>query len=346
MIRKINFAEAINLALANEMEADPSVFVFGLDVPDHKRTFGSGNGLLERFGERRYFGSPLSEAAATGIAIGAALSGLRPVHVHIRADFLLLAMDQLVNMASNLRYLSGGTKSVPLVVRVIIGRSWGQGAQHSKTMHSTLAHFPGLKVVLPASCQDAYSLLRSAIRDDDPVIFLEHRWLYFLNEEVDDGLAAPLGRAKVLRSGTDVTIVACSWMVVEAMQAAAILQRNGVSAEVVDARTVTPLDDLTIMTSVMKTSRVILADYDWTFAGFSAELSARITESCFGRLMAAPVRIGFAPTPCPTTRPLEDAFYPSARDIVRAAEKLLGLMEVDLSGENFYTYHKLFKGPF
>ena len=346
MIRKMNFAEAINLALEREMAADPSVFVFGLDVPDHKRTFSSGNGLLEKFGERRYFGSPLSEAAATGIAIGAALSGLRPVHVHIRADFLLLAMNQLVNMASNLRYISGGTRSVPLVERAIIGRSWGQGPQHSKTMHATLAHFPGLKVVMPSSPQDGYSLLRSAIRDDDPVIFLEHRWSHFLHSEVDDELAVPLGKARVVRLGSDITIVACSWMVVEAMQAAGILERNGVSTEVVDVRTVTPLDDPTIMASAKKTGRVIIADYDWTFAGFSAELSARITEGCFTHLKAAPVRIGLAPTPCPTTRPLEDAFYPSAREIVRAAEKILGLVEIDLSREDFYTYQKLFRGPF
>lgn len=346
MIRKMSFAEAINLAMAREMEGDPNVCAFGVDVKDHKRTFNSGKDLVEKFGSRRYFGSPLSEAAATGIAIGAALSGLRPVHIHARADFMLLAMNQLVNMASNKRWLLAGRLKVPMVVRAIIGRSWGQGAQHSKTMHSTLAHFPGLKVALPASCQDGYSLLRSAIRDDDPVIFLEHRWLYFLNEEVDDELAVPLGQSKVVRSGTDVTIVACSWMVVEAMQAAAILFRNGVEAEVVDVRTVTPLDDPTIMTSVRKTGRVIIADYDWTFVGFSAELSARITESCFSYLKSAPVRIGLAPTPCPTTRSLEDEFYPSACDIVRAAEKILGLVEVNLAGEDFYTYQKLFKGPF
>jgi acetoin:2,6-dichlorophenolindophenol oxidoreductase subunit beta len=345
-VRELAFPEAINLAMLREMENDPAVFAFGVDVQDHKRTFGSGKGMVEHFGPRRYFGSPLSEAGVTGVAIGAALCGLRPIHIHARADFMLLAMNQLVNMASNKRYLSDGRLKVPLVVRAMIGRSWGQGAQHSKSMHSVLAHFPGLKVVLPSSPQDGYSLLRTAIRDDNPVIFFEHRWLYFTRGPVDEAISVPIGTSKVRREGDDVTIVAVSWMTVEALQAAEILARHGVEAEVVDVRTVVPLDIETITASVRKTGRVIIADYDWTFCGFSAELAAQITESCFASLKTPPIRIGFAPVPCPTTRPLENLFYPTAKDVVQTVTQLMGLPEIDLSHEEFHAYEKLFKGPF
>ena len=346
MIQNLSFPEALSLAMTREMESDDSVFAFGVDVPDHKRSFGSGNGMVEKFGSRRFFGSPLSEAAATGVAVGAALCGLRPIHIHARADFLLLAMNQLVNMASTKSYLSNGQLRVPMVVRTMIGRSWGQGPQHSKSMHSVFAHFPGLKVVLPSDPQDAYSLLRSAIRDDNPVIFLEHRWLYDVVGEVDDTQVLPLGQCKVLRPGTDVTIVSCSWMSVEAAQAARILSEYQVEAEIVDVRTLAPLDVGTIIDSVRKTGRVVIADNDWTFCGASAEISAQITEECFGSLKAPPIRIGFAPVPCPTTRPLENLFYPSAKDIVRAVEKLLGLTSIDLSQETFNEYERRFKGPF
>jgi pyruvate dehydrogenase E1 component beta subunit len=342
----MRFPEAINLAMTREMEADPTVFAFGVDVQDHMRTFGSGNGMVEKFGIRRYFGSPLSEAGVTGVAIGAALCGLRPIHIHARADFSLLAMNQLINMASIKSFLSNGKSKVPLVVRAIIGRSWGQGSQHSKSMHSMFAHFPGVKVVLPSDPQDGYSLLRSAIRDDDPVIFLEHRWLYDVVGEVDDEMSVPLGTCKVQREGEDMTIVSCSWMTIEAMQAARILSENGVNAEVVDVRTVAPIDMATITASVHKTGRVVIADYDWTYCGLTAEIASQVTESCFRSLKAPPIRIGFAPVPCPTTRPLETLFYPSAKHIVRAAENLLELPEIDLSREVFNAYEQRFKGPF
>lgn len=346
MTVQMKFPEAINLAMTKEMEADPRVFAFGIDLPDHNRTYGTGKDMVEKFGIERYFGSPLSEAAATGVAIGAAGCGLRPIHVHARADFVLLAMNQLVNIASNHSYLSDGKVNVPLVVRVMIGRSWGQGAQHSKSLHSTLAHFPGLKVVLPSSPQDGYSLLRSAIQDDNPVIFFEHRWLYDVVGDVDDQLDVPIGACKVQRQGTDITIVSSSWMTVEATQAARILSENGVEAEIVDVRTVAPLDSDTIMASVNKTGRAVIADNDWSFCGMAAEISAQITESCFGSLKAPPRRLGFAPVPCPTTRPLETLFYTSAKSIVREVERLLDLSEIDLSSEVFNEYEQRFKGPF
>lgn len=346
MTEILTFPEALNLAMTREMESDANVFAFGVDVPDHKRTFGSGNGMVEKFGSMRYFGSPLSEAGVTGVAVGAALSGLRPIHIHARADFTLLALNQILNVASIKSFLSNGKSKVPLVIRAMIGRSWGQGPQHSKSMHSVFAHFPGIKVVLPSDPQDGYGLLRAAIRDDDPVIYLEHRWLYDVSGPVDETLESPLGSCKMLKEGNDLTIVSCSWMSIEAMQAARILSENGVSAEVVDIRTVAPVDMDTISKSVNKTGRVIIADYDWTYCGTSAEVSAKIVESCFSNLKAAPHRIGFYPVPCPTTRPLENLFYPSAEHIVRGAEQLLDLPPIDMSQEVFNEYQNRFKGPF
>ena len=346
MKQDITFPQALNLAMTRAMEADSTVFGFGVDVQEHKRTFGTGTDLVERFGAERYFGSPLSEAGTTGIAVGAAICGLRPVHIHARADFVLLAMNQLVNTASNKHYLTNGKSKVPLVVRAMVGRSWGQGAQHSKTMHSSMAHFPGLKVVLPSSPQNGYSLLRSAIEDDNPVIFFEHRWLYDVTGSVDDQLKIPLGNCSVERSGKDVTIVSCSWMTVEATQAARILSENGIECEIVDIRTITPLDIDTIANSVSKTGHAVIADNDWSFCGIAAEIAAQITETCFDSLKAAPSRIGLAHVPCPTTRPLENLFYPSAKEIVRAVEMQLNLPSIDLSGEVFNEYEQRFRGPF
>lgn len=346
MKSRMSFRQAVASALAKEMEADPSVFVFGLDVPDHKRIYGSTAGLLEQFGAERCFGTPLSEEAMTGVALGAAISGLRPVHVHIRADFMLLGMNQIANMVSSLRYMTGGKLRVPLVIRAVIGRGWGQSAQHSKSLHGIFAHLPGLKVVLPASPQDAYSLLRTSIRDENPVIFLEHRWLYDVEGEVDERQSVALGQAAIRHAGDALTVVCTSWMNVEAMKAAEVLARRGVQLEVIDVRTVAPLDEATIIESVGKTRRCIVADYDWLFCGFSAELAALISHQCFGVLKHPVERLGFAPVPCPTTRPLENLFYPSAIDIIRTAERMLGLDETDLSGDSFYSHEQRFKGPF
>lgn len=346
MTEHMEFRQALSLAQQREMEADPSVFVFGLDVPDHKRIFGSTRGLLEKFGPKRCFGTPLSEDAMTGMALGAALSGLRPVHIHIRVDFMMLAMNQIVNMIANLRYMCGGRASLPLTIRAVIGRGWGQSAQHSKSLQSFFAHVPGLKVVMPASTQDAYSLLRASIRDDSPVIFLEHRWLYDMSGPVDEGLSVPLGRSLVRLEGADVTVAATSWMSVEAVKAAEVLAKRGVRLEVVDVRSLVPLDEDTILASVRKTKLAVVADYDWSFCGFGAELAARIHRGCFGILKKPVERLGFAQVPCPTTRPLENRFYPSAVEIIRACESLLDLDAADLGGESFYSWENKFKGPF
>lgn len=346
MQQTMQYREALSQAQADCMKEDPNVFVYGLDVPDFKSIFGSCRGLLDQFGEKRVFGTPLSEDAMTGVALGAALSGLRPVHVHIRVDFLLLGMNQIANMMSAVRYMSGGKLKVPVVLRAVVGRGWGQGPQHSKTLHSFFAHIPGIKVVMPSCAQDAYSLLRTSIQDDNPVVFIEHRWLYDVVGPVDKSIQVPLGKAQVLRPGKDVTIVTTSWMAVEALQAADILSRSGVQAEVIDVRTVYPLDMETITASVRKTGQCIVADYDWVFCGFGAEIAAQLSHNCFGHLKHPVERLGFQHVPCPTTRPLENLFYPSAEHIVRTTEKMMKLKATDLSQDRFYSYENKFKGPF
>ncbi len=345
--RIISYCKAINEALYQEMERDNRVFVYGLDVADHKRTFGSGNGLLERFGPGRYFSTPLSEDAMMGFGGGAAVAGLRPVNVHIRVDFLLLAMNQLANMIAPMHYASDGKLSVPLVIRAIIGRGWGQGFQHSKTLHSIFAHIPGLKVIMPTTPYDAKGLLISAIRDNNPVLVLEHRLLYWQEGMVpEESFEVPIGRANILRPGNDITIAATSWMNVEAFAAARIMEKRGISVEIVDVRSIAPLDDGLIVESVCKTGHLIVADYDWVNCGFSAEVAARVYEKCISSLKSPIARIGFASAPCPTTRPLENLFYPSAKTLVRVIEKKLGLDKANLSGEEFFSYENKFKGPF
>lgn len=345
--RVISYRQAINEALRQEMERDEKVFVYGLDVDDHKRTFGSGEGLLEQFGAKRYFSTPLSEDAMMGLGIGAAINGLRPINVHIRVDFLLLALNQLLNMASTIHYGSDGKLSVPLVIRAIIGRGWGQGFQHSKTLQSVFAHIPGLKVVMPTTPRDAKEMLVSAIRDNNPVLILEHRLLYYQEGLVpEESFTVPLDKANVLIPGKDITVAATSWMNVEAFAAAKIMQKRGIGVEVVDVRSIAPLDDETIIESVTKTGHLIVADYDWLHCGLSAEISTRVYEKCMSSLRSPITRIGFAPTPCPTTRPLENLFYPGAETLVRIIEQKLDLEIADLSEEEFFSYENKFKGPF
>ena len=331
----ITYREAITEALREEMERDENVFVYGLDVADHKRTFGSGYGLLEKFGPKRYFSTPLSEDALMGLGAGAAITGLRPVNVHIRVDFLLLTLNQIANIVSCWRYTTGGKASMPLTIRAVIGRGWGQGMQHSKTLHSIFAHLPGIKVVLPSTAADMKGLLKSAIRDDDPVLIIEQRWLYDTPGEVpeDPDHLEPIGVPRVIREGADITVVGISWMVIEAVKAAEILAKRKISVEVIDPRTIAPLDYTLIYKSVKKTGHCIVADYDWLTCGYSAEVAARVQEHCFGYLKSPVTRIGFAEAPCPTTRPLENEFYANAIEIIRAVEQKLNLSETDLSGE-------------
>ncbi len=311
--RQINYAQALYEATVQEMERDDSVFVLGLGVDDPKGIYGTTLDLHQRFGRERCFDTPLAEDAMTGVAIGAAMAGQRPIHVHQRMDFLLLCMNQLVNIAAKYRYVFAGQVSVPLVVRGVVGRSWGQGAQHSQALHAMFMHVPGLKVVAPVTPHDAKGCLIAAIRDNDPVVMMEHRMLYrHVGIVPEQPYTVPVGKARVLAPGSDVTIVAISHMVVESVRARAHLASVGISAEIIDPVWLAPLDIETIHQSVEKTGRLVVVDAGWTMCGAAAEIVALLAER---GLRNPPIRMGMAPAPCPTTKPLENLYYPNARTI-------------------------------
>ena len=346
--RQISYAEALLEAVRSEMARDPTVFVMGQGVDDPKGHYGTTMDLHKEFGAARSFDTPIAEESMTGVAIGAALNGMRPVHVHQRVDFLMLCMNQLVNMAAKMSYMFGGSVKVPIVVRAGIGRSWGQGAQHSQSLHGMLMHVPGLKVVVPSSPHDAKGCLIAAIRDNNPVIMIEHRMLYRMRGEVpEDAYEVPLGKARVLRQGTDVTMVAISHMVVEALRAVELLADKGVSVELIDPISVSPLDIETILRSVAKTRRLLFVDNDWTTAGASAEVLAAVAETYQGRESVQVRRLGYYPSPCPTTRPLEDVYYPDPPAIAQAALAFFPGRSLD-DGEGASDRPELreFKGPF
>lgn len=348
MARTLTYAEALREATEQEMARDPAVIVLGLGVDDPKPIYGTTRGLAARFGADRVFNTPLSEEGMTGVAIGAAMAGLRPIHVHIRMDFVLIAMNQIVNIAAKSRYMYGGTVSVPLVVRSIIGKSWGQGAQHSQGLYSLFMHVPGLKVVAPSTPYDAKGTLIQSIRDDNPVMFVEHRLLHSLEGVVPEvPYAVPLGKARVLAPGEDVTIVGISYMVVEALRARANLDKVGVSAEVIDPVSLSPLDLDTIEASARKTGRLVVVDCGWVTCGAGAEIVSSIVERVQGDVDLRVRRLGFQPVVCPTTRPLEDLFYPDARSIASEAYALVndvkpGSWMPDADGAEPVE----FKGPF
>jgi len=326
MERQLKFFEAVNEALDVCLEADPSVYVMGLGVPDPKGIFGTTLGLQEKYGSGRVMDMPSSENAMTGVTIGSALVGMRPVLTHQRVDFALLSMDQLVNQAANWHYMFSGKLSVPLVVRMIIGRGWGQGPQHSQSLQAWFAHIPGLKVVMPATPYDAKGLLISSIEDNNPVIVLEHRWLYGISGTVPEGLyRVPIGQPRISRVGKDVTIVAVSYMAVEALKAADMLAVDGISAEVIDVRTLKPLDNTLILESTRKTGHLVVADLDWKTGGFAGELTARVVEQAFSDLKAAPRRVTLPDLPTPTTPALADHYYPRAVHLAAACRESLEL---------------------
>lgn len=324
MERILTYAEAIREATEQEMARDPSVIVLGIGVDDFKGIYGTTRGLVEKFGPGRVFDTPLSEDAMTGVAIGAALAGLRPIHVHIRMDFVLLAMNQIINMAAKSRYMYGGSVSIPIVIRLIIGRSWGQGAQHSQALHAFFMHVPGLKVIAPTTPYDVKGCLMESIRDDNPVMFIEHRMLHGLKGHVpEQDYTVPFGKARVLVSGSDVTLVGISYMAVECVRAHKLLQEMGVRAEVIDPISLSPLDVFTILRSVEKTGRLIVVDTGWTSCGAGAEIIAQIAEHFQDSKKISLRRMGFEPVPCPTTKKLENLFYPSAPKIASWAYALV-----------------------
>lgn len=351
-MRKLKYSEAVREALAVCLARDPRVYLMGLGVPDPKGFFGTTVGLQERFGEHRVMDMPCSENAMTGVAIGSALNGLRPVLNHQRLDFAVLSMDQICTQAAKWHYMFGGKAKVPLVVRMILGRGWGQGPQHSQCLHSWFAHIPGLKVVMPFTPHDAKGLLIAAIEDDNPVIYLEHRWLHHISGPVPEGhYTIPIGPARIARSGSDITIVAFSHMVLEALKAAETLAGLGIEAEVLDYRCIRPLDTDCLAASLARTGRLIVADCGWASAGLSAEILALASEECFEKLKASPQRICFPDCPTPTSPALAEHFYPRSGHILGAARKLLGLpaspgdLEI-LAGEELDKPNAAFTGPF
>ncbi len=349
-MRLLSYVDALKEGVAQEMERDPNVFLFGLDVDDHKAIQGSTRGLLEQFGPERIFTTPLSEDAMTGVAIGAAMAGMRPIHVHIRMDFLLLCMNQLVNIAAKSHYMYGGAAQVPMVVRSMIGKSWGQGAQHSQALHAMFMHVPGLKVVAPATAYHAKGCMIEAIRDNNPVIFMEHRLLYFTDADVpEERYTVPFGKAQICTQGDDISVVGISNMVMEALRAQELLTEVDVAAEVIDPVSLVPLDMETILASARRTGRLLVVDNGWTSCGASAEIMSRVSEALLPGESIHMRRIGFAPTTCPTSPWLEDEFYPNPITIAQAA---YGMVKPDgapweVNPEHAkLAYQVKFQGPF
>ena len=349
---KKNFSSAINEAIHQAMEVDESVICYGLGVTDPKSVFGTTANLEKRFGSERVFDMPTSENAMTGVAIGAALNGIKSLMTHQRIDFFLLAMDQLVNSAAKWHYMFGSQTSIPITIRLIIGRGWGQGPTHSQNLQAWFAHIPGLKVVMPTTPEDAKGLLISSIFDPNPVVFLEHRWLHNSIGEVPDGdFRLPIGKAKIVRSGMDVTIVSMSYMTIEALHAAECLATHGISCEVIDLRTIKPLDWQTVMNSVTKTGRLLTLDSGFTTGSVAGEIVARVAMNVFDKLKTSPARLAMPDVPEPTSYALTKGFYVSAADI---CEKVLIMMEREVFGIRTEllepTPHDVpgdwFKGPF
>ncbi|MDB4041885.1 alpha-ketoacid dehydrogenase subunit beta [Methylophilaceae bacterium] len=326
---QMTYAEAINEALHEAMQLDSSVICYGLGVTDPKAVFGTTSNLEKKFGTERVFDMPTSENAMTGVAIGAALNGIKSVMTHQRIDFFLLAMDQLVNGAAKWHYMFGSQNCVPITIRLIIGRGWGQGPTHSQNLQAWFSHIPGLKVVMPTTPEDAKGMLLASIFDPNPVIFLEHRWLHnSIGEVLDGDIRVPLGKAKIIKSGKDITLVAMSYMSIEAIHASDYLEKQGISCEVIDLRTIKPLDWETVMASVSKTGRLLALDSGFSTGSVAGEIIARVSMEKFNVLKSAPARLAMPDVPEPTSPALTKGFYIRAADV---AEKVMGILGKDTS---------------
>jgi len=345
--RILSYPKGIREATEQEMSEDASVIVLGQGVDDPKAILGTTEGLLDKFGSKRVFDTPVAEDGMTGISIGAALSGLRPIHVHIRMDFLLLAMNQLINMASKIYYMSGGKLFVPIVVRSIIGKSWGQGPQHSQSIYPLFMNIPGLKIVAPTTPYDAKGLLINSIRDNNPVLFIEHRHLYYQKGLVPEkNYTVPFGQARVLAQGNDITLVGISQMAIECLRARHYLEEVGISAEVIDPISLSPLDIRTIENSLSKTKRLIVVDNSWVMCGAGAEIISQLVERNAVKDVVMH-RLGFAHVPCPTTPSLEEHFYPNAKKIAsKTYEIMYPAKKTWISNTEIKIEEVEFKGPF
>lgn len=323
-MRKITYVQAIHEALDICLARDKSVFLVGEGVPDPKGIFGTTIGLQKKYGRNRVFDMPISENGLTGVCIGAAISGMRPILVHQRIDFSLLGFEQIVNNAAKWHYMFGGQVSVPLVVRMIIGRGWGQGAQHSQSLQALYGHIPGLKVVMPATAYDAKGMLIAAVEDPNPVIFIEHRWLHELSGDVPKKYYTQrLDKARILQKGKDITLVATSYMTVEGLKAAKVLEKEEISVELVDVRSIKPVDSQTIIDSVKKTGRLLVADTGYKTLGFASEAISQVCQKAFDFLKSPPQMITLPDLPTPTDAKEAEKYYPTYVDIIKITANML-----------------------
>jgi pyruvate dehydrogenase E1 component beta subunit len=323
--RELTLGEAVREALAEEMRRDSRVFVLGEDIAEAGTAFKVLSGLVEEFGRERVLDTPISEAGFTGIAVGAAMTGMRPVVDIMFGDFVGLTMDQMVNQAAKVHYMSGGKWRVPMVMRATLGATRRSAAQHSQSLHAWFCHVPGLKVVLPSTPYDAKGLLKSAIRDENPVVFFEDKMMFkFKGPVPSEEYTIPLGVADIKREGTDITLVATSSMVHVALGAAKLLEEYDISAEVIDPRTLWPLDEKTLIESAKKTSHVIVIDEGYERYGATAEIASTIAAGAFFDLEAPVKRMGAMHVPIPFSPPLEDATVPTEKSVFEAAKAMCG----------------------
>ncbi|MCK4388242.1 MAG: alpha-ketoacid dehydrogenase subunit beta [Dehalococcoidia bacterium] len=324
-MRRISYAQAINETLHQMLESDTRVFVIGQGVTSPWYVGVTTVGLIDRFGPERIIDTPVSENGVTGVAVGAALAGMHPVLVHPRMDFMYYAMDQIANHAANWHYMFGGQLSVPLTIWGIINRGGEQAAQHSQALQAMFTHMPGLKVVMPSTPSDAKGLLVASIKDDNPVVYIDDRWLYDYEGEVPEELySVPIGKGILRKEGKDVTVVATSYMVYEATEAAETLNKEGIDVEVIDLRSLKPLDENLLFNSVKKTGRLVIADGGWKTCGIGSEISARVAESNIFKWLKAPImRVSLPDTPAPASSALEEVYYPKAKDIILAIKKIV-----------------------
>jgi len=318
-MRQLTYAQAVNEALAQAMEMSADVFVVGQLVDSKPGVFGTTTGLIDRFGPERVQDFPVAESLMTSAAMGAALAGMRPVVVHHRLDFMLYSFDAIVNWLALWRFKSNGQSKMPVTIRAVIGKGWGQGPQHSKSLHAWFAHLPGLKVAMPATAHDAKGLLLESIFGEDPAIILENRSLFSMVDEVpEEPYRVPFGHAAIRRQGSDVTVAALGTMVPMALRVATALASQNVSIEVLDLRTVAPLDRAAILKSVAKTKRLVVADPGWQSVGVAAEIIAVVSEKLGRELVANPVRVCLPDSHTPTTMALEEKYYPVDADLMAA----------------------------
>ncbi len=347
----ISFADSIDLTLLKIFQQNKNTILIGLGANDPKNIFGTTRSIANKF-PNRVFDMPLSENSMTGVVIGASLRGVRSILVHQRMDFALLSLEQIINQAAKWYYMFDGKKSVPIVIRMIVGRGWGQGPQHSQSFHSLFSHIPGLKIVMPSSPESAKNLLYSSVLDPNPVIFVEHRWLHNIKSNFSNKLnKIKLGKSKILKRGKDITIVSCSYMTIEVLRIYDFLKKNNIAIELIDLQTVSPLDKDTIVKSVKKTKRVLVLDISHKSFGISAEILATIFEKCHNSLRSPPSRITNPDIPTPTSFALTKYYYPNKNDICNEIFRMLGIknnIDKEMSSKDYYQDQpfKDFTGPF